>query len=585
MKDIRIGLAANRKPLVLSSKARKSTHMHVIGGSGTGKSKFLEWLIRRDIRARHGVCLLDWHGTLYRDVVRYCAYMGIGLGDSRSVILLNPSEPTHVTGFNPFMNRGADVSAQVSRRIDATVRPWGVTDTNEMPTFERLCRLLYTFAVEANETLPNAARLLQFDRPALRQYAAARVSDPYIRDQWRQLELVRSARDWRELVLSTENRFGRFLGSKSVTRFMGLREGNLDLLDIMDQGKILLVNLASSDFLDREAARVFASLLLNEFMETAMRRANRRTQEPPPHHALYLDEFQEYMTEDISSMLDQVRKGGLHMVLAHQHLGHLADNPRLKESILTNARIRAVFGGLSYEAAVEMANEMFLPDLNTRQIKKAYYHTAYLYREETRKSYSHAYGRSTGKSDSAGRSRGSGAARGMSSVVTVPGGNAPGASEGWFTESDGSNDTTSEFSASSSSSMSSDSESESQSASEFPVWVPIPIEELTTEAEWTREEKASKVAEMLKMQTQRHCFIRIETEKTQPLQVPFVEEFGMPTEDVAAYEQAVYDIQGAIEASAADTAIDANAQRFVRAAAAFNQDRQHHDELGVIGRE
>ena len=102
-----------------------------------------------------------------------------------------------------------------------------------------------------------------------------------------------------------------------------------------------------------------------------MRRANRsRTGDKPRHFILYLDEFQEYITEDIAAMLDQVRKGGLHLVLAHQHLAHLQKAPTLLDSVLTNARIRAVFGGLPYESAELLANEMFLPDLNTRQITR-----------------------------------------------------------------------------------------------------------------------------------------------------------------------------------------------------------------------
>ena len=92
------------------------------------------------------------------------------------------------------------------------------------------------------------------------------------------------------------------------------------------------------------------------------------------------------------------------MVLAHQHLGHLADNPRLRKSIFTNARMRAVFGGLDFQDSSELANEMFLSDLNTRQIKKAYYHTTHLYREEVRttRSRTTTHTNSTGNSWSVG---------------------------------------------------------------------------------------------------------------------------------------------------------------------------------------
>ena len=578
MKSVLIGLDANGKPLLVTPQMRRSTHMHVIGGSGTGKSKFLEWLIRKDIREGHGLCLIDWHGTLYQDVLRYCAHLDIGLyNDFRSLILLNPSRPDFVTGFNPFMNQGNDIATQVANRIAATIRPWGITDTNLMPTFERICRLLYTFAVEQQQTLPNAAQLLQFDKPALREYAIEVVSDPYIKEQWRQLHNIKTFRDWKEFVLSTENRLGRFLASKTIKRFFGLAENNINLRDIMDKQQILLINLGSSGYLDRESARTFASLLLNEFFETAMIRGNeaKAKDEEPKAFVLYLDEFQEYITNDLTAMLDQVRKGGLHLALAHQHLGHLADNPKLRKSIFTNARIRAVFGGLDYEDASVLANEMFLPDLNTRQIKKAYYHTTHIYREETRTIRSHTTGHSDSSGESwssgSGSSSMSGAGQASATSKSLPGSDmtifTP-FTEGWFGESESTN----RFSSSGSSAFegsggsSANTWSESEGETVVPVWVPIPIQELGSEAEWNREEKVSKVAEMLKCQQQRHCYIKLDTDKTQPLKIPFVKDYSHSQEYLLEYEQAVYEAQGALSADQADQLIVENEQKFLTTA-------------------
>lgn len=613
MEPIHIGQNANSQPVFITPEMRQSTHMHVIGGSGTGKSKFLEWLIRKDIREGHGFCLVDWHGTLYDAVVRYCARLDVGLfEDFRRLILINPSQPNYVTGFNPFMNQGVDVSVQVRNRIDATIRPWGMTDTNTMPTFESVMRALYTFAVEKGEPLPNAAHLLDYDRQELREYAASVVTDPEGRRQLRRLLETKTLRDWREMVLSTDNRLGRFLGSKTVRRFMGLPEGNLDLLGAMNEGSIILVNLGSSGYLDRESARVFASLLLNEFFETAMQRAlHAISGKQPETYGLYLDEFQEYITDDIAAMLDQVRKGGLHMVLAHQHLGHLADNQRLLKSIFTNARLRAVFGGLDYDDASFLANEMFLPDLNTRQIKKAYYHTIHLYEEQTRTARSHAVTEGTSEGMSWGEGRGTSVSEGTSFSRSAGSGIASGNSsssgsgtnigasfsaiganpdllgtEGWYGQSEGQ----SSFSASGfsdsevqfSSSVDSDtlvtSESEfstesrsvgsnrsvSEGESVVPVWVPIPLQELGSEAEWGREEKVSKVAEMLKTQQQRHCFIKLDTKRTEPLQVPFVTQYPVSEESLLEYERAVYEAQNALEGSKVDRLLEENEERFLR---------------------
>lgn len=615
MRAIPIGLNADGENVLITPELRQSTHMHVIGGSGTGKSKFLEWLMRRDIREGHGFCLVDWHGTLYNDVLRYCAHLDVGLHkDFRKIILLNPSKSDYITGFNPFMNQGVDVSVQVQKRIDATIRPWGITDTNQMPTFENVMRALYTFVVEMRETLPNAAQILEYDRPELREYAARVVQEREGKRQLRRLIQTKTFKEWRDFVLSTENRLGRFLGSKTVRRFMGMTEGNIDLIEAMDKGSIILINLGSSGYLDREAARVFASLLLNEFFESAMFRA---TQVPygqkPKTFSLYLDEFQEYITDDIGAMLDQVRKGGLHMILAHQHLGHLVDNKRLLKSILTNARIRAVLGGLDYEDASLIANEMFLPDLNMRQIKQAYYHTIHLYDEQTRTSRSRSsgkgmsetfsksagkssgttegkgHGTTTGEGSSSGSSSSSGTGSSSGNSMTMPGYDLTYPGVIYHSDSDSmsksfsdtSSDANSEFFAESFSEFSAAGKSKSSTKgialganqsetigeTESTVWVPIPIQELGSETEWSREEKVSRVAEMLKTQQQRHAFIKLDTERTQPLQIPFVETYPLSEESLLEYEEAIYKEQGAIPAEEVDLLLEESETRFLLTAA------------------
>jgi len=584
MKPIHIGKNANNEPLIITPELRQTTHMHVIGGSGTGKSKFLEWLIRKDIREGHGLCLIDWHGTLYQDVLNYCAHLRIGLDrDFRELVIINPSKPNFITGYNPFVGQSEDISVQVQRRIDATIRPWGITDTNTMPMFERVCKVIYGFAVESRETLPVASLLLKFDKPEFREYALQVMTHPYFKDQLEEMRHYKTFRDWRDFVLSTENRFGRFLSSNAIRRFMGMADGNIDLMEAMDQQKIVLVNLGSSGYLDREAARVFASLFLNEFFEKAMLRAQlarERGEGKPKTYPLYLDEFQEYITDDIAAMLDQVRKGGLHMVLAHQHLGHLAENPRLRKSIFTNARIRAVFGGLDFEDSTALANEMFLPDLNTRQIKKAYYHTIHLFEEQTRivRSRSTSRGNSSTYSEMSGGGSSSGytsaTASGTANTMGFSSPGTPGGPndvEGWFSQGEMS----SSFSSSAYSSASSDffsegyasSESTSESEGEtiVPVWVPIPVQELGSEAEWSLEEKRSKVAQMLKEQLQRHCFIKLDTEKTQPLLVPFVKEFFISPEYLLEYEQEVYRAQGALPAVEVDRLIEESTTKFLNA--------------------
>jgi hypothetical protein len=235
-----------------------------------------------------------------------------------------------------------------------------------------------------------------------------------------------------------------------------------------------------------------------------------------------------------------------------------------------------VFGGLDYEDACMVANEMFLPDLNSRQIKKAYYHTIHLYREETRTISSSSSTRSSsyssGSSSGSGSATGTGSVTGSASSFSAPGlygvGMMPLATEGWFTEGASESGITSESTSSfdSTSEAYTESEGETYGETEVPVWVPIPKQELTTESEWTREEKLSKVAEMLKCQQQAHCFIKLDMEKTQPLRVPFVKDPGLSPELLSDYQRDIYTAQGALPAAEVDRLIEESQQQFLEEA-------------------
>jgi type IV secretory pathway TraG/TraD family ATPase VirD4 len=458
---LHLGYNAAGTPIRLAANDRK-THMHVIGSSGSGKSKFLEWMMRGDLTNRQGFCLIDPHGTLYQAVADYCAHRVL----DREVILLNLSEPGSIIGFNPFLRaQEGDISVQVDRRIAATMRAWNAENTDETPTLDRILRLIYTVMLELNLGLPQVKHLIDFDAQQIRKHLIDQLPSSLIQREWGELHSMRVS-DWRKETLSAKNRLFKFLTSETLARFMGVPGRTLNLKDVMDEGKVLLVNLAPSDHLSHENARVFGALLINEFFESALRRKSKRPNTDPDPYYLYMDEFQDFVALDVTKMLDQVRKFGLFAVLSHQRFGQL-DNALL-DGVLTNCKIKAVFGGLRYEDACMLANEMFLPDLNTRQIKKAYHHTSMLYEEQTRVVKSTTTG--SGTSDSENWNRGVGSSHSIASAVNSSSGsgNSVGASsavatavntgmsfgasggpegasqtEGWFTESQGATELTS----------------------------------------------------------------------------------------------------------------------------------------------
>src|SRR5438270_7256156 len=117
MKPFLVGYGADGRPVQLDDDDRRS-HMHVIGSSGSGKSKFLEHLMRQDLLRRQPFCLIDPHGTLYNAVLDWASHRVL----DRKIIPLNLSEPGQVVGFNPFQRAASgEVSVQVDRRVSATM--------------------------------------------------------------------------------------------------------------------------------------------------------------------------------------------------------------------------------------------------------------------------------------------------------------------------------------------------------------------------------------------------------------------------------------------------------------------------------
>jgi hypothetical protein len=230
MKPLHLGYDANGKSLQLKPEDRKA-HMHVIGSSGSGKSKFLEWLIRGDLRNRQGFALLDPHGTLYHDVMHYCAHHVL----DREIIPLDLSNPGAVIGFNPFQRAAeGDVSVQVDRRITATMHAWDTPNTDQTPTLARTLRLIFTVMLEANLGLPQVAHLIDFNSGDIRSHLIDKLTTPLVKKEWRELQSLR-AKEWRDETLSAKNRLFKFLTSPTLGRFMGVPGRSLDLKAIMDE--------------------------------------------------------------------------------------------------------------------------------------------------------------------------------------------------------------------------------------------------------------------------------------------------------------------------------------------------------------
>jgi hypothetical protein len=558
MRPLFIGYDARGKPVRLKPDDRK-IHMHVLGSSGSGKSRFLEWMIRGDLKNRQPFCLVDPHGELYDAVVAYSARHVL----DREIILLNLSEPDTVVSFNPFRKSGTtDISVQVERRVTATMHAWGVENADETPTLARTLRLIYTVMIEQGLGLPQAEHLLNFSAKDVRGFLIERLQSPFIRREWLELHDLKP-KDWRDEILSAKNRLFKLLTSSALTRFMGLAGVSIDLREIMDQGKVLLVNLKQSKHLSYEAARTFGALLVNEFFESAIQRESRPGRDPDPYY-LYLDEFQNFVSLDICRMLAEVRKRGLFLVLAHQYFEQLDED--VTAAALNNCGIKAVFGGLSVANARLMAEELFIGKLDPQKIKACIYQTKFWpeYRRDK------VYGKGSSTASSHGTSSGTAA----SSFTGLASGQSFYTPDSWFgspTSTGTISTVTSSGSTSANSSGYSDSDSytTSESEADIPIFFPVPFQELSSIQYHSMEEQLTELTAALKLQFQRHCFIQIRQQETQPMLVPFVEPvttFIYGRENLDWYIQRQHEKQKALPATEVDRLLEEQETALLQAA-------------------
>ncbi|MDT8067955.1 MAG: type IV secretion system DNA-binding domain-containing protein [Terriglobia bacterium] len=539
MKPLFFGFDVKGEKILLSPEER-CAHMHVIGSSGSGKSKFLEWLMRQDLDKRQGFCLIDPHGDLYEEVLHYAAHKVL----RRDTILLNLSNASSIIGFNPFERTlGVEISAQVDRRIAATLRAWNVKTTDETPTLERTLRLVYTIMIEQNLGLREVNHLITYQAREVRAQLIERLQSPLIQTEWEELQKL-SRRDWQEEVLSAKNRLFRLLTSGTLSRFLGMPGQSIDLGDIIENDKVLLVNLAASDSLSSENARVFGALLVNEFFEAAKRRKKDSLGRDPKPYYLYIDEFQNFVTLDVGDMLDQVRKRGLFVILAHQRFGQLDEN--VTDAALANCHIKAVFGGLPVASARRMAEELFIGKLDPKRVKAAIYQTKFWPQ----------YGRDTvyGSGSSRAASHGSGCHSASGSSSSFGSGEFFGP-EDWF----GGSSTSSQSGESwmtGSIDMETDSSSESESTADIPVFTPVPFEELSSIQYYTPEEQLLEFTAALKQQFPRHCFIKVHQRDTQPMLVPKVTRFYTRARNRSWYVEKLFRTQHALPAAEVDRLIE-----------------------------
>ncbi len=362
-----VGTTRRGKTLTLSAEER-SRHVHIVGASGTGKSKLMESMIRQDILSGRGLCLIDPHGTLADAVVQFCASRN--LQGARRIHVIEPADAAWSVGFNPLRLDGVtEAAARVDAMVSACAQVWGGENPTSTPLLKKCLRAVFYALAVREQTLLEAVELISSTDPrATRRLLTENLPDYVFDSLWRDFNGL-SRREFAEQFSSTNNRLIEFLSSPIVRRIVGQREHALNLKHVMDNGEILIVNLAPRSSLSSDNARLLGTLLTSELFLLALARDSDMARRRPFY--LYIDECYDYLTSDIERMLDQTRKFGLHLVLAHQRLGQLRDRSEaIYNGVMGGGQTKIVFGGLEDDDAEIMARQIMRDSFNLERPKR-----------------------------------------------------------------------------------------------------------------------------------------------------------------------------------------------------------------------
>src|SRR6266404_5788504 len=236
-------------------RADRRAHMYVIGKTGTGKSTLLETLIGQDIENGEGLALLDPHGDLVEKVLE-----SIPNERNKDLIYFNVADTRNPLGFNPLENVPAEKrSLAASELLDAFKKIWA--DSWGLRLEHILRNALLALLDQPEATLADVQRLLE--DPAYRREVCFRVSNSPVRDFWLGEYENYPARLRAEAIAPIQNKVGAFLTNPLLNRILTQQRSAFDLRRVMDDGKLLLVNLAKGK-IGEDASSLLGALIVTK---------------------------------------------------------------------------------------------------------------------------------------------------------------------------------------------------------------------------------------------------------------------------------------------------------------------------------
>jgi hypothetical protein len=292
----------------------RGRHLYIIGQTGAGKSFLLQLLTLSDIYHDQGFAIVDPHGDYATDVMKYIPEHRL-----QDVVYMNPADREFPMAFNPMEVSDPAMKDHISSELVGVLKrmfdSWG-------PRLEYILRYTILGLLDyPDATMLDIPRML--NEKDFRKKVIREIKDPVVKSFW-----ITEFASWNEKFASEAvapvlNKVGAFVANPLVRNMVGQPRSAFNIRQIMDEGKILLVNLSRGQVGEDNAA-ILGALMVTKIQLAAMSRADMPLDKRRPFY-LYVDEFQNFATDSFAVILSEARKYGLNLTVANQYVSQMPE--------------------------------------------------------------------------------------------------------------------------------------------------------------------------------------------------------------------------------------------------------------------
>lgn len=349
----KVTFRGEEKNVAFATKDDRRRHFYLVGQTGTGKSSLLREIIRQDIEAGEGVGVIDPHGELID-----AALANIPKERIEDVVLFEPFNLDRPTGLNMLEY---ETPEQKDFAVQEMIAIFHKLFPPEMigPMFEHYMRNAMLALMADRETPGTLVEIPRiFTDEQFMEQKLQKVTDPMVRSFW--------LREWKQTTGATKSdmlgyvvsKVGRFVENEMMRNIIGQSHCGFDLAKIMDERKIFLANL-SKGLTGEVNSSLLGLILVSKMQMAAMRRA-RIPEEERKDFYLYIDEFQNFTTDSVATILSEARKYRLNLILAHQYIPQLTQE--IRNAVLGNVGTVGAFRIGADDA--ELLEKQFEPEFS-----------------------------------------------------------------------------------------------------------------------------------------------------------------------------------------------------------------------------